>query len=69
MTINEAIGSLIATLNFWHIITFLVIIVVLLIIYVRVANVKSWHFKSGFEYYPDEDAKVENAKVEVDKED
>ena len=58
MTINEAIGSLIATLNFWHIIAFLVIIVVLL---------KSWHFKSGFEYYPDEDAKVEDAKV--DKED
>lgn len=63
MTINEAIGSLIATLTFWHIIAFIAIVVVLLIVYVRVANVKSWHFKSGFEYYPDEDA-----KVEVDKE-
>lgn len=69
MTINEAIGGLIATLNFWHIIAFIVIIVVLLIIYVRVANVKKWSFKEGFEYYPDEDAKVENAKVEVTKED
>ena len=57
MTINEAIAGFIATLNFWHLITLIVVVVVLLILYVRIANVKSWSFRNGFQYYPDHETK------------
>lgn len=57
MTINEAIAQFIAGLTFWHLIILIVVIVVCLIVYVRIANVKSWSFRNGFQYYPDGDAK------------
>ena len=62
MTISEAIAKFIATLNFWHLIIFIVVVVISLIAYVRIANVKSWSFKNGFQYYPDQDAR-KNAKT------
>lgn len=57
MTINEAVAQFIATLTFWHLIVLIVVVVISLIAYVRIANVKSWSFRSGFQYYPDKDAK------------
>ena len=57
MTINESIAKLIATLTFWHLLVLIVVLVVCLIAYVRIANVKSWSFRGGFQYYPDRDAK------------
>ena len=58
MTINEAVASFIATLTFWHLIIFIVVVVVCLIAYVRIANVQSWSFRGGFKYYPDKDARI-----------
>lgn len=58
MTINESIAKLIATLTFWHLLVLIVVLVVCLIAYVRIANVKSWSFRGGFQYYPDKDART-----------
>ena len=57
MTISEAVAGFIAQLNFWHLIIFIVVVVISLIAYVRIANVKSWSFRNGFQYYPDKDAR------------
>jgi TM2 domain-containing membrane protein YozV len=57
MTINEAVAQFIATLNFWHIIILIVVVVICLIAYVRIANVKSWSFRNGFQYYPDHETR------------
>lgn len=57
MTINEAVAGFIATLTFWHLLTLIVVVVVCLIAYVRIANVKSWSFRNGFQYYPDNEGK------------
>ncbi len=57
MTINEAVAQFIATLTFWHIIILIVVMVICLIAYVRIANVQSWSFRGGFKYYPDKDAR------------
>lgn len=62
MTINEAIAGFIATLTFWHLLTLIVVLVISLIVYVRIANVKSWSFRNGFQYYPDGDAKPKTQK-------
>lgn len=63
MTISEAVAQFIAGLTFWHLIILIVVIVVCLIAYVRIANVKSWSFRNGFQYYPDKDAKVAARKT------
>jgi len=57
MTINEAVAQFIATITFWHLIVLIVVLVISLIAYVRVANVKSWSFRNGFQYYPDHETK------------
>ena len=57
MTISEAVAQFIAGLTFWHLIILIVVIVVCLIAYVRIANVKSWSFRNGFQYYPDHETR------------